>query len=138
MIRNSKKKYKESRLIKEKKQRIKSPDMHLGDISQTKHMIKNLLNKVEKEKYEAHHVHVDELQNFNSLSFLVYTCSPEIQIVEFSCLHTISNKFIETNILVDPCEHFNFTDEQGKRILPLDHYILNVGDVEHIISIEIY
>lgn len=48
MIRNSKKKYKESRLIKEKKQRIKSPDMHLGDISQTKHMmqLRNMNRKV--------------------------------------------------------------------------------------------
>lgn len=124
---------------------------------------KSLLNKVEKDMSEVDHVHVDELRNCNSLSFLVHISvmnlgdlngshvvmlfskwpkviqgSPETQLVGFSRLHTISNKSIETSILVDPCEHFSFADEQGKMILPLGHHVLNVGDVEHTVSIEIY
>lgn len=124
---------------------------------------RSLLNKVEKEVFEVDHVHVDELRNCNSLSFTVHISvmnvgdldgshvvmlfskwpknirgSPESQLVGFSRLHTVSNKSIETSILVDPCEHFSFADEQGKRILPLGNHILNVGDVEHIVSIEIY
>jgi hypothetical protein len=124
---------------------------------------KRLLNKVEKEAYEVDHVRVDELQNCNSLSFSVHISvtnhgdfdgnhvvmlfskwpkvirgSPETQLIGFSRLHTISNKSIETSILVDPCEHLSFADEQGKRILPLGHHILNVGDVEHTVSIEIF
>lgn len=31
----------------------------------------SLLKKVDKEMYEAYHVHVDELQNYNTLSFSV-------------------------------------------------------------------
>ncbi|RHN54870.1 putative glycosidase [Medicago truncatula] len=124
---------------------------------------RSLLNKVEKDVFEVDHVHVDELQNCNSLSFSVHISvmnvgdmdgshvvmlfskwpkniqgSPESQLVGFSRLHTVSNKSIETSILADPCEHFSFADEQGKRILPLGNHILNVGDVEHIVSIEIY
>ncbi|KAK2374029.1 putative beta-D-xylosidase [Trifolium repens] len=124
---------------------------------------KRLLNNVEKEVHEVDHVRVDELQNCNSLSFSVLISvtnhgdfdgnhvvmlfskwpkvirgSPETQLVGFSRLHTISNKSIETSILVDPCEHLSFADEQGKRILPLGHHILNVGDVEHTVAIEIF
>ncbi|CAL5188523.1 unnamed protein product [Lathyrus oleraceus] len=124
---------------------------------------KSLLNKADQEVYEADHVQVDELQNCNSLSFLVRVSvmnlghldgshvvmlfskwpkvisgSPENQLVGFSRVHTVSNEPIETSIFVDPCEHLSFADEQGKRILPLGNHILNIGDVEHIVSIEIY
>lgn len=124
---------------------------------------KSLLNKADQEVYEADHVQVEELQNCNSLSFLVHVSvmnlghldgshvvmlfskwpkvisgSPENQLVGFSRVHTVSNEPIETSIFVDPCEHLSFADEQGKRILPLGNHILNIGDVEHIVSIEIY
>lgn len=125
---------------------------------------KSLLDQVgKKEVYGIDYVQVDELQNCNSLSFSVHISvmnlgdldgnhvvmlfsrwpkviegSPETQLVGFSRLHTIPNKSIETSILVDPCEHFSFADEQGKRILPLGHHILSAGDVEHIVSIEMY
>nr|KYP66384.1 putative beta-D-xylosidase 6 [Cajanus cajan] len=64
--------------------------------------------------------------------------SPETQLVGFSRVHTISNKSTETSILVDPCEHLSFADKQGKRILPLGSHTLSVGDVEHVVSIQIY
>lgn len=124
---------------------------------------KSLLNKEDQEVYQADHVQVEELQNCNSLSFLLHVSvmnlgdmdgshvvmlfskwpkvipgSPENQLVGFSRVHTVSNEPIETSIYVDPCEHLSFADEQGKRILPLGNHILNIGDVEHIVSIEIY
>ncbi|CAK8540389.1 unnamed protein product [Lathyrus sativus] len=124
---------------------------------------KSLLNKADQEAYEADHVQVEELQNCNSLTFLVHVSvmnlghldgshvvmlfskwpkvmagSPENQLVGFSRVHTVSNEPIETSIFVDPCEHLSFADEQGKRILPLGNHILNIGDVEHIVSIEIF
>ncbi|XP_027361097.1 probable beta-D-xylosidase 6 [Abrus precatorius] len=124
---------------------------------------KKLLYEVEKEIYGVDYIQVDELQNCNSLSLSVHISvtnlgdldgghvvmlfsrwskviegSPETQLVGFSRLHTISNKSTETSILVDPCEHFSFADKQGKRILPLGLHTLSVGDVEHIVSIEIY
>ncbi|CAI8588149.1 unnamed protein product [Vicia faba] len=124
---------------------------------------KSLLSKADQEAYEVERVQVDELQNCNSLSFLVHVSvmnlgdldgshvvmlfskwpkvmsgSPENQLVGFSRVHTVSNEPIETSIFVDPCEQLSFADEQGKRILPLGNHILNIGDVEHIVSIEIY
>lgn len=123
---------------------------------------KSLLDKAGNEVYEIDYVHVDELQNCNSLSFSVHISvmnlgdldgshvvmlfsrwpkvtkgSPETQLVGFSRLHTTANKSIETSILVDPCEHFSFADEQGKMILPLGDHILSLGDVKHIVSVEI-
>ncbi|TKY69995.1 beta-D-xylosidase 7 [Spatholobus suberectus] len=124
---------------------------------------KRLLYQAEKEVYGVDYVPVNELQNCNSLSFSVHISvmnlgdldgshvimlfsrgpkvvkgSPETQLVGFSRLHTISNKSTETSILVYPCEHLSFADEQGKRILPLGPHTLSVGNVEHIVSIEIY
>ncbi|RDY11291.1 putative beta-D-xylosidase 6, partial [Mucuna pruriens] len=124
---------------------------------------KRLLYQAEKEIYGADYVPVKDLQNCNSLSFSVHISvmnlgdldgshvimlfsrgpkvaegSPESQLVGFSRLHTISNKSTETSILVYPCEHLSFADEQGKRILPLGPHTLSLGDVQHVVSIEIY
>ncbi|AES98320.1 beta-D-xylosidase, putative [Medicago truncatula] len=83
----------------------------------------SLLKKVDKEMYEAYHVHVDELQNYNTLSFsvLIYVInigdldgSHVVMLFSKCHVHTISNKSIETSILVYPCEHFNFACEHGK------------------------
>ena len=124
---------------------------------------KSLLSQVTKEVYEVDYFQVDELQNCSSLSFWVRISvmnlgdldgshvvmlfsrwpkvlegSPKMQLVGFRRVHTTSYKSTETSILVDPCEHLSFADEQGKRILPLGNHILSVGDVELIVSIGIY
>lgn len=124
---------------------------------------KKLLYQAEKEVYEADYVPVNKVQNCNSLSFSVHISvmnlgdldgshvvmlfsrgpkvvegSPENQLVGFSRVHTISNKSTETSILVHPCEHLSFADEQGIRILPLGPHTLSVGHVDHVVSIEIY
>jgi hypothetical protein len=44
--------------------------------------------------------------------------SPKNQLSGFSHVHTISNKSIETSILVYPCEHFNIACERGKNYYP--------------------
>ncbi|KAL2348970.1 hypothetical protein Fmac_002970 [Flemingia macrophylla] len=124
---------------------------------------KRLLHQADKVVNGVDYARVDDLQNCNSLSFSVYISvmnlgdldgshvimlfsrgpkfvegSPETQLVGFSRVHTVSNKSSETSIVVDPCEHLSFADEQGKRILPLGSHTLNVGDVEHVVSIDIY
>ncbi|WVZ12054.1 hypothetical protein V8G54_016584 [Vigna mungo] len=124
---------------------------------------KRLLYQARKEVYGADYVPINELQNCNSLSFSVDISvtnlgdldgshvvmlfskgpkvvdgSPETQLVGFSSLHTLANKATDTSILVHPCEHLSFADEKGRRILPMGHHTLSVGDVEHIVSIQIY
>ncbi|KAG5013566.1 hypothetical protein AAZX31_09G184900 [Glycine max] len=124
---------------------------------------KRLLYQVENEVYGVDYVPVNQLQNCNKLSFSVHISvmnlggldgshvvmlfskgpkvvdgSPETQLVGFSRLHTITSKPTETSILVHPCEHLSFADKQGKRILPLGPHTLSVGDLEHVVSIEIY
>ncbi|XP_057448608.1 probable beta-D-xylosidase 6 [Lotus japonicus] len=124
---------------------------------------KSLSDQAEKEVYGVDYVQVDELLSCNSLSFPVHISvtnlgdldgshvvmlfskwpkvvegSPQTQLVGFSRVHTVSSKSIETSILVDPCEHLSFADEQGKRVFPLGNHVLSVGDVEHTVSIEIF
>lgn len=119
---------------------------------------KKLSYQAEKEVYETDYVPVNELQNCNSLSFSVHISvmnlgdldgshvvmlfsrgpkvvegSPESQLVGFSRVHTISNKSLETSILVYPCEHLSFADEQGIRILPLGPHTLSVGDRKSVV-----
>lgn len=124
---------------------------------------KRLLHQAGKEVNGVDYIPINELQNCNSFSFSVRISvtnlgdldgghvvmlfskgpkvvdgSPETQLVGFSSLHTVSNKSTDTSILVHPCEHLSFADEQGKRILPMGPHTLSVGDVEHIVSIQMY
>jgi len=124
---------------------------------------KRLLHQVGKEVNGVDYIPINELQNCDSFSFSVRISvtnlgdldgghvvmlfskgpkvvdgSPETQLVGFSSLHTVSNKSTDTSILVHPCEHLSFADEQGKRILPMGPHTLSVGDVEHIVSIQMY
>ncbi|MED6221697.1 hypothetical protein PIB30_057275 [Stylosanthes scabra] len=123
---------------------------------------KSLLSQISKEDYEVDYVRVSELQSCSSLSFSVHISvtnlgeldgshavllfsrwpkvlegSPKEQLVGFSRVHTTSES-TETSILVDPCEHLSFADEQGEMILPLGNHILSLGDVEHTLTIEMY
>ncbi|KAK8472206.1 hypothetical protein PHAVU_002G142900 [Phaseolus vulgaris] len=124
---------------------------------------KRLLHQAGKEVNGVDYIPINELQNCNSFSFSVRISvtnlgdldgghvvmlfskgpkvvdgSPETQLVGFSSLHTVSNKSTDTSILVHPCEHLSFADEEGKRILPMGPHTLSVGDVEHIVSIQMY
>ncbi|KAI4328098.1 hypothetical protein L6164_020483 [Bauhinia variegata] len=123
---------------------------------------KNILSQVVKEVDGASYIQVDKMQNCNSLRFSVQISvmnlgdrdgnhvvmlfsrgpkvldgSPDTQLVGFVRVNTISYKSTETSVLVDPCVHFSFADEYGKRILPLGDHTLTLGDMEHIVSIEI-
>ncbi|CAL0331571.1 unnamed protein product [Lupinus luteus] len=123
---------------------------------------KSLLSQNGEDVYGLNYVLVDELQNCKSSSFTVHISvtnnggldgshvvmlfsrwpkviegSPQKQLVGFNRVHTIPHKSTETSISVDPCEHLSFADEQGKKILPLGSHILSVGDVEHMVSIDI-
>ncbi|PQQ01248.1 hypothetical protein Pyn_09820 [Prunus yedoensis var. nudiflora] len=63
--------------------------------------------------------------------------APKQQLIEFNRVHTGSYKSTATSILVDPCTHFSFANDYGEWILPLGDHRLMVGDIEHIVSIEI-
>ncbi|XP_031280596.1 probable beta-D-xylosidase 6 [Pistacia vera] len=63
--------------------------------------------------------------------------TPERQLIGFDRVHTFKNGSKEISILVDPCEHFSIANEHGNRILPLGNYRLNLGDMEHSVTIEI-
>ncbi|QHO44433.1 putative beta-D-xylosidase [Arachis hypogaea] len=113
---------------------------------------KSLLSQLMKADYKVDYVRVDELQSCSSLSFSVHISvtnlgeldgshvvllfsrgpkvfegSPEAQLVGFSRVHTTTYESTETSVLVDPCEHLSFADEQGKKILPLGNHILSLG-----------
>lgn len=63
--------------------------------------------------------------------------APKQQLIGFNRVHTGSYKSTATSILVDPCTHFSFANDYGEWILPLGDHKLMVGDIEHIVSIEI-
>ncbi|GAV76438.1 Glyco_hydro_3 domain-containing protein/Glyco_hydro_3_C domain-containing protein [Cephalotus follicularis] len=109
------------------------------------------------------YVHTDELTSCNSLKFLVkisvlnvgdvdgshvvmlfsrgpriFNSTPQKQLIGFDRVHTKSYGFTETSILVDPCKDLSFSNEYGKRILPLGDHILMLGDLEHFVSFQTY
>ncbi|GAB4847180.1 Probable beta-D-xylosidase 6 [Ancistrocladus abbreviatus] len=63
--------------------------------------------------------------------------APEKQLVGFTRVQTRSYKMTETSVLVDPCKHLSFANEQGERILPLGDHILTLEDLEHHLVIQI-
>ncbi|XP_052196768.1 probable beta-D-xylosidase 6 [Diospyros lotus] len=63
--------------------------------------------------------------------------APRKQLIGFDRVHTTTCKAAETNFVVNPCEHLSFADEYGRRILLLGNHTLMVGDIEHIVSIEV-
>lgn len=120
---------------------------------------KNILHQRE---YNLDHIHIDKVATCESLKFFVrasvmnigdmdgshvvmlfarvpkiYQSTPEKQLVGFNRVHTISYGSTETSILVDPCEHLSIANEQGKKVLPLGVHNLNLGDLQHSISIQI-
>ncbi|XP_028754606.1 probable beta-D-xylosidase 6 isoform X1 [Neltuma alba] len=124
--------------------------------------VKGTLKQEGKQVYSVDYIPVDEMQNCISLRFSVQVSvvnygkldgshvvmlfsrgpeglkgSPEIQLIGFDRLHTVSYKHTETSFLVNPCEHLSVVDEYGKRILPLGNHILSLGDIDHIVSVEI-
>lgn len=107
------------------------------------------------------YIHVDELESCNSLTFYVHVSvmnlgdmdgshvlmlfskvpkgfegRPVKQLIGFDRVHTFSNGSTETSILVDPCQHLSFANQNGKLMLSLGDHILVLGDLEHLISIE--
>lgn len=61
----------------------------------------------------------------------------EKQLIGFSRVATTSFNFTDTSIVVDPCNHLSIASERGERVLPLGNHVLVLGDLEHIVSIEI-
>lgn len=107
-------------------------------------------------------IHVDELGTCDSLRFYVqisvtndgsmdgshvlllfatppkvFSGTPEKQLVGFSRVHVSSFNSSEESILVDPCNHFSFANELGRRILTLGDHLLFIGNVKHFISVQI-
>ncbi|XAR51447.1 Non-reducing end alpha-L-arabinofuranosidase [Bertholletia excelsa] len=110
---------------------------------------------------EINYIYIDEVQYCDSLIFHVWITisndgdmdgghvlmlfsrvpklfggAPEKQLVGFDQVHISSKGSVQTSIMVDPCKHLGFADEQGKRILPLGNLTLTLLDLEHIVSIE--
>ncbi|KAE8010456.1 hypothetical protein FH972_006827 [Carpinus fangiana] len=106
-------------------------------------------------------IHIDEVESCNSLRFYVqisvknlgdmdgshvvmlfsrvakvFKGTPEKQLIGFDRVHSISYGSTQTSILVDPCQHLSFANEDGKMIIPLGDHILMLGDLEHVISIQ--
>ncbi|KAF8017459.1 hypothetical protein BT93_H2590 [Corymbia citriodora subsp. variegata] len=63
--------------------------------------------------------------------------TPQKQLIGFDRVHTFPNTSIETSILVDPCDHFSVVNESGKRMLVGGGHVLMLGDLEHIVSVEL-
>lgn len=61
----------------------------------------------------------------------------EKQLIGFSRVATTSFNFTDTSIVVDPCNQLSIASERGERVLPLGNHVLVLGDLEHIVSIEI-
>lgn len=114
------------------------------------------------EGYQLDYIHVDKVESCNSLRFdlrvsitnegdmdgshviMIYSSvsnkhagAPRKQLIGFDRVQTTSYRSTESSFLVDPCNHFSFADEHGKRILPLADHTLVLEDQEHTISIQI-
>lgn len=63
--------------------------------------------------------------------------TPQRQLIGFDRLHVKRQQSAESSILVDPCNHVSMADEYGKRAIPLGDHIISLGDLEHVISIQI-
>ncbi|CAO2829504.1 unnamed protein product [Amaranthus hypochondriacus] len=62
--------------------------------------------------------------------------APRKQLVGFSRVHTYAGGSTDTNVMVDPCVHLSFANENGKRVLALGEYTLILGDLEHTLLID--
>lgn len=62
--------------------------------------------------------------------------SPAKQLIGFVRIHTNARESTETSIEVDPCLHLSFANGQGKRVLPVGNYVLLLGELQHLVSIE--
>ncbi|KAK3416644.1 hypothetical protein EUGRSUZ_H02409 [Eucalyptus grandis] len=63
--------------------------------------------------------------------------TPQKQLIGFDRVHTFPNRSIETSILVDPCDHFSVVNESGRRTLVGGGHVLMLGDLEHIVLVEL-
>ncbi|XP_023518814.1 probable beta-D-xylosidase 6 [Cucurbita pepo subsp. pepo] len=63
--------------------------------------------------------------------------SPQRQLIGFERLHVKRQQAAEGSILVDPCNHISMADEYGKRVIPLGDHIISLGDLEHVLSIQV-
>ncbi|XP_017215791.1 probable beta-D-xylosidase 6 [Daucus carota subsp. sativus] len=114
------------------------------------------------EGYQLDYINLDEVESCNSLKFNVqvsvmnegemdgshvimlysrvtneHAGAPRKQLIGFDRVQTTSYRGTESSFLVDPCNHFSFANEHGKRILPLGDHALVLEDQEHIVSIQI-
>ncbi|XP_008440505.2 probable beta-D-xylosidase 6 [Cucumis melo] len=67
----------------------------------------------------------------------VLTGTPQRQLIGFDRLYVKRNQSAESSIMVDPCNHVSLADEYGKRVIPLGDHIISLGDLEHVISIQV-
>ncbi|KAG6594920.1 putative beta-D-xylosidase 6, partial [Cucurbita argyrosperma subsp. sororia] len=63
--------------------------------------------------------------------------SPQRQLIGFERLHVERQQAAESSILVDPCNHISMADEYGKRVIPLGDHIISLGELEHVLSIQV-
>ncbi|XP_022977987.1 probable beta-D-xylosidase 6 isoform X1 [Cucurbita maxima] len=63
--------------------------------------------------------------------------TPQRQLIGFDRLHVKRQQSAQSSILVDPCNHLSMADEYGKRVIPLGDHIISLGDLHHIISIQV-
>lgn len=64
--------------------------------------------------------------------------TPQRQLIGFDRLHVKREESAQSSILVDPCNHVSMADEYGKRVIPLGDHIISLGDLEHVISIQVF
>ncbi|XP_065876324.1 probable beta-D-xylosidase 6 [Euphorbia lathyris] len=62
--------------------------------------------------------------------------TPQMQLIGFDRIHTVSYKSTEARMLVDPCEHLSIANEEGKRVMHLGDHVLVLGNLEHIVTVE--
>ncbi|WCJ32040.1 beta-xylosidase 1 [Euphorbia peplus] len=62
--------------------------------------------------------------------------TPQIQLIGFDRVHTVSQRSTEARILVDPCEHLSMANEGGKRVMHLGDHVLVLGNLEHVFTVE--
>lgn len=68
----------------------------------------------------------------------VLTGTPQRQLIGFDRLYVKRNQSAESSIMVDPCNHVSLADEYGKRVIPLGDHTISLGDLEHVISIQVF
>lgn len=63
--------------------------------------------------------------------------APEKQLVGFESVFVVSGSSVKASLSIDTCSQLSFSDERGKRVIPLGDHVLLLGDSEYSLSVEI-